>query len=231
MSDHVQQLFDDIAPRYDLLNGLLSFKTDRRWRRKAVSHLAQPQFRRVLDLCAGTLALTRALLEANPDCVVRAVDFSAPMLKQGIGSLPEELRNRVEVGVADAMKMQISPRSFDGVMVAYGMRNIDDNALVLKKIRDALKPGGRLVVLEFFKPEGLLSRLFNLTYAQFVIPALGKIVSGHPQAYRYLRDSVRGYYTPSAFRELLKTTGYANITVKPLSGGISHLVTAEVTKP
>lgn len=228
MSEQVQKLFDTIAPRYDLLNSLLSLKTDKKWRKEAVKRLEDARFRKVLDLCAGTLALTRTLLETNAACVVRAVDFSEPMLRQGWESLPQNLRGRVEVAVADAMKMQLPPRSYDAVMCAYGMRNIDDNALVLRKIRDLLKPGGRLVVLEFFKPEGLLSRIFNLTYAQFVIPTLGKIVSGHPQAYHYLRDSVRGYFTPSAFRELLREVGFENIEVKPLTGGVSHLIVAEV---
>ena len=227
MSEQVQKLFDTIAPKYDLLNSVLSLKTDKKWRREAAKRLSEARFHKVLDLCAGTLSLTTTLLEANPHCIIRAVDFSEPMLRNGWNSLPIGFRDRVEVAVADAMKMQLPRQSFDAVMCAYGMRNIDDNAIVLRKLRDALKPGGRLVVLEFFKPEGLLSRIFNLTYAQFVIPTLGKFVSGHPQAYRYLRDSVRGYYTPLAFRELLKEMGFINITVKPLTGGVSHLVVAE----
>lgn len=230
MSQQVQQLFDDIAPRYDFLNGLLSLKTDRRWRKETVRRLQGPEFRRVLDLCAGTLALTQALLEANPECVVRAVDFSKPMLEKGWASLPFGFRDRVEIAIADAMTMQIPPQSYDGVMCAYGMRNIDDNALVLRKLRKALRPGGRLVVLEFFKPEALLSKLFNATYAQILIPALGRLVSGHPEAYRYLRDSVRGYFTPAAFCELLKETGFVNVKAKALTGGVSHLVIAEVAE-
>lgn len=227
MSDQVQKLFDNIAPRYDLLNGLLSFRTDRTWRKAAVRELSGPDYRRVMDLCAGTLALTKALLEANPHCVIRAVDFSQPMLKQGWDSLPEKARGRVEMAVADAMKIQPPPNSFDGVMCAYGMRNIDDNALVLKKLKGALRPGGKLVVLEFFRPEGLINKVFNATYAQFVIPALGRLVSGNSQAYRYLRDSVRHYYTPTAYRELLKDAGYVNVKTRALTGGISHLVVAE----
>lgn len=228
MSEKVQQLFEDIAPRYDLLNSVLSLRTDRRWRKETVKILKNKRFVRVMDLCAGTLALTRALLEINPYTVVRAVDFSQAMLKKGLKDLPEHLRGRVEIGVADAMKMTPPAHSLDAVMCAYGMRNIEDNHLVLSRLRDALKPGGRLVVLEFFKPEGFLSRIFNATYAQVVIPILGRVVSGHPQAYRYLRDSVRGYFTPSAFCELLKSTGYVNIRAKALTGGVSHLITAEV---
>jgi len=228
MSEQVQKLFDHIAPRYDLLNGLLSLRTDRAWRKAAMRELKGPGFRRVMDLCAGTLALTKALLAENEHCVVCAVDFSQQMLKQGWDSLPHAQRGRVEIAVADAMKMQQPPKSFDGVMCAYGMRNIDDNELVLKKLKDILRPGGKVVILEFFRPEGLINKIFNVTYAQFVIPTLGRLVSGNREAYRYLRDSVRHYYTPTAYRELLKDVGFQNVKSHPLTGGISHLVTAEV---
>lgn len=261
MSQHVQKLFDAIAPRYDLLNSLLSLKTDRRWRDQAVSKLKEDRFREVLDLCAGTLALTVPLLKKNPRVHVTAVDFSEAMLKEGEARLPYAFRSRVTCLVADAMKLEEPlnrerrrvalrsersgkglpdeghgeragslPIQFDAVMCAYGMRNVDNNQIVLEKIKEILKPGGKLVVLEFFKPEGLLSQLFNVTYAEIVIPVLGKIISNHPNAYHYLRDSVRNFYTPTAYRELLKSIGFENIQMKAQTGGISHLITAEIPK-
>lgn len=228
MSQQVQKLFDTIAPRYDLLNGLLSLGIDRRWRAQAVKRLESESYREVLDLCAGTLALTIALLKINPHCHVTAVDFSEKMLAQGRELLPREFRSRVDLLVADAMKLNFKPSTFDAIMCAYGMRNIDDNALVLKKLKTLLRPGGRLVLLDFFRPEGILTQVFNLTYAEFVIPALGKLVSNHPNAYQYLRDSVRSFFTASAYRELLKSIGFEKIVVKPQTGGISYLITAEV---
>ncbi len=227
MSQQVQKLFDTIAPRYDLLNSLLSFRVDRRWRQEAVQHLKGDRYQKILDLCAGTLALTLALLKANPRCHITAVDFSKAMLETGRSNLPYAFRSRVYFKVADAMKLDFPPHSYDAIMCAYGMRNVDDNEVVLKSILRLLKPGGRLVILEFFHPEGILSRLFNLTYGEFVIPFLGKFVSRHPNAYHYLRDSVRSFYTPSAYRELLKGVGFQNIAITPQTGGISHLVTAE----
>jgi ubiquinone/menaquinone biosynthesis methyltransferase len=227
MSEQVQKLFDAIAPRYDLLNGLLSLKADRLWRKAAVKSIASPEYRNVLDLCAGTLALTKTLLEANADCHVTAVDFSEPMLRKGWENLSKSLQSRVGPMVADAMLLDLPPRSFDAAMCAYGMRNIDDNEVVLKKLAGILRRGGKLVVLEFYRPEGLVNKIFNATYAQFVIPAIGRLVSGNTEAYRYLRDSVRHYYTPTAYRELLKQTGFRNVSIRPLTGGITHLVTAE----
>jgi demethylmenaquinone methyltransferase/2-methoxy-6-polyprenyl-1,4-benzoquinol methylase len=228
MSQHVQKLFDTIAPKYDLLNGLLSLKIDGRWRKEAVQKLKEDRFRDVLDLCAGTLALTIALLKTNSQCQVTAVDFSKAMLEEGDKNLPYGFRSRVDLVVADVLKLKLQPQSYDAVMCAYGMRNLDDNTAALKMIRSLLRPGGRLVILEFFRPEGILSQVFNLTYAEFVIPALGKLVSRHPNAYHYLRDSVRNFYTPTAYRELLRSIGFEKITIKPQSGGISHLITAEV---
>lgn len=230
MSQHVQKLFDTIAPKYDLLNGLLSLKIDSRWRKEAAQKLKDERFREVLDLCAGTLALTLALLRTNSKSHVTAVDFSKAMLEIGEKNLPYGLLGRVDLVVADVLKLKLQPQSYDAVMCAYGMRNLDDNAAALKMIHSLLRPGGRLVILEFFRPEGILSQVFNLTYAEFVIPVLGKLVSNHPNAYHYLRDSVRNFYTPSAYRELLKTIGFENIIVKPQSGGISHLIVAEVAK-
>lgn len=230
MSQQVQKLFDAIAPNYDLLNSLLSLRIDHRWRQEAVNRLKGSRFQEVLDLCAGTLALTISLLKTNPNAHVTAVDFSEAMLEAGKMNLPKPFRSRVDLCVADVMHLDLPPQSYQAVMCAYGMRNVDNNEKILKKIVKVLKPGGRLVILEFFRPEGILSQLFNLTYAEFVIPILGKMVSRHPNAYQYLRDSVRNFYTPTAYRELLKESGFINIIVKPQTGGVSHLITAEVPK-
>ncbi len=229
MSEQVQKLFDTIAPRYDLLNSLLSFRLDHRWRKQAVKKLQERRFEKVLDLCAGTLPLTEALLKKNPDCHVTAFDFSKPMLEIGRRKVASSWPGRVTCIEGDAMKIDFPTGSFDGVMSAYGMRNVDNNEIVLKRIFSVLRPGGRLVILEFFKPERLISRIFNLTYAEFVIPLLGKLVSQHSNAYHYLRDSVRRFYTPTAYGELLKSIGFTNIIIEAQSGGISHLITAEIS--
>ncbi len=228
MSQQVQNLFDRIAPKYDLLNSLLSFRIDRRWRKEAVNELKSDSIQKVLDVCAGTLALTSALLEVNPRCHVTAVDFSSAMLEEGKKRLPFGYRTRVDLLQADVMELTLPSYSFDAVMCAYGMRNLDNNELALKKIRELLKPNGKLVILDFFKPEGWMSQIFNLTYAEMIIPLAGRLVAKDRQAYNHLRDSVRRFYTPTAYRHLLSETGFTNITVTSQTGGISHLITAEV---
>ena len=227
MSEHIQKIFDDIAPKYDFLNSLMSLRLDRRWRRQAIQVLTQKSYPHVIDLCAGTLALTRGLLEADPNCHVTAVDFSRPMLEKGEAALPELLKKRVTLLVQDAQHLNLPRPSYDAVMCAYGMRNIEDNELVLKKIFSLLRPGGQILILDFFKPEGFFSGLFQKTYAEYVIPYLGGKISRNPEAYRHLRDSVRAYYTPSLYRDILRKIGFENVTIQAQTFGVSHLITAE----
>ncbi len=228
MTQPIQQLFDTIAPRYDLLNSVLSWGLDRHWRQEAVSPLKGPEFNHILDLCAGTLALTTAFLETNPDGHVTAIDFSQEMLDCGWKNLAPAFQKRVTLQSQDILKADILPHSYDAVMCAYGLRNVSDNKSALKKIKAWLKPGGKLIVLEFLKPEKWWEKLFDKTYAQIVIPLLGGLISRHPKAYRHLRDSIRNYYTSTEFKDLLQHIGFKNISIKSQRGGSSSLITAEV---
>ncbi|QQR80096.1 MAG: ubiquinone/menaquinone biosynthesis methyltransferase [Deltaproteobacteria bacterium] len=228
MSEHIQKLFDSIAPQYDLLNSLLSFQVDRRWRRQGMKEFSDSKkFQKILDLCAGTLALSKTLLETNPMTQITAVDFSENMLKKGEALLTPEERKQIQIQIGDILALDIPRSSYDGAMVAYGMRNVGDNPLALQNIYEWLKPGGRLVVLEFFKPTELLPKLFNITYAEVVIPVLGSLVSKNKSAYEHLRDSVRKFYTTEEYRKLLEQTGFKNIKITAQTGGISHLIVAD----
>lgn len=128
---------------------------------------------------------------------------------------------------ADFYQLDVPPLSYDGVMCAYGLRNLDDNPKALKKIHGLLKPGGRFVTLEFFRPDRWYSWAWNLTYGQFVIPTIGRLVSSHQAAYRHLRDSVRGYYTVDDYCGLLRETGFEVKVAKRQTGGISGLIVAD----
>lgn len=231
MSEQVKQLFTEIAPRYDQINSLLSLKVDQLWRRAAIKHLTGDRYRQVLDLCAGTLAMTQQLLQVNLDCHVTAVDFSETMLQIGLKKLPYGDLSRVKIQNADAMQLPFPPQSFDGIMCAYGMRNLDDNRRALEGIFRLLKPGGKLVVLDFFAPDRWASRLFYATYGHFFIPMLGRLLSRHRNAYEYLQRSIQGFYTPVAYAELLKLIGFQNVAIKRQTGGISCLLTAERGNP
>ena len=219
MSEQIHSLFSSIAPNYDRLNSVLSLGIDRRWRQQAVRHLRGRS--KVLDLCAGTLALSRALLEINPDVRITALDFSQEMLAQG--------RERVTKLCADFFQWDHPVESFDGVMCSYGMRNLDDNPKALRKIHTLLQSGGRFVLLEFFRPDRWYTWCWNLTYAQFVLPAIGRVVSHHNGAYRHLRDSVRGFYAIDRYCDLLRETGFDVKVARRLTGGISGLIVADKT--
>jgi demethylmenaquinone methyltransferase / 2-methoxy-6-polyprenyl-1,4-benzoquinol methylase len=226
MSLEVQKLFNSIAPRYDLLNHVLSLRLDYQWRREAVRLLAGRSH--VLDLCAGTLDLSIELHQISPDTTIDALDFSQEMLDQGELKLDVEQAKKITIHCADAEELPFDKRRFDGAMVAYGMRNIDDNERALAEIARVLRPGARLVVLEFFRPEQALLRLFHASYGRWVIPFLGGLISRNRAAYRYLRDSIQAYYSISEFANTMRQAGFQNIKHKKLWGGPSSIVCGEL---
>lgn len=223
----MRELFSRIAPKYDLLNSLLSFSVDRQWRRQAVSPLTSPQFARVLDLCAGTLSMSLELCRKNDTVQIDAVDFSEEMLNEGKKRIPFRCQNQIRPFCGDGLALPFKDRSFDGAMCAYGMRNIDDNPKALAELYRVIKPGGRLVILEFFRPDRWVSRLFHATYGHTLIPIIGRLVSRHKNAYKYLHDSVKEFYTSTEYRGLLHTQGFIKVDITLQSGGVSTLITAE----
>jgi len=225
MSEQIHELFSSIAPKYDLLNSVLSLGVDRRWRLEGVRHLTK--CRNVLDLCAGTLALTQALLKVSREVQITAVDFSQAMLERGVQKLSPDEGQRVVTHCGDFFTFEAPEGAFDAAMCAYGVRNLDDNPFALKKIYRLLKPGGRLVILEFFRPDRWYTWAFHKTYGEFVIPSIGSLVSRHRKAYRHLRDSVRGFYTLDQYVQLLQETGFEVKVAKRQTGGISGMIVAE----
>jgi demethylmenaquinone methyltransferase / 2-methoxy-6-polyprenyl-1,4-benzoquinol methylase len=226
MSEAVQKLFNDIAGKYDFINSLLSFSIDSRWRKEAMETLKSAEIKSVLDLCAGTLGMSLELLKQNEVVNISAVDFSEKMLLNGMRRIPNHLRSRIKVVCGDGLALPFADTKFDGAMCAYGLRNLDDNRAGLKELMRVLKPGGKLVILEFFKPDRFLSRFFQATYGKCVIPIIGRIASRNKMAYSYLRDSVSSYYTILEYEGLLKEAGFQNIKIKRQTGGISTLMTA-----
>jgi len=221
MSEEVKDLFNSIAPKYDVLNTLLSFSVDKHWRRRAVKELAQRNSYRVLDLCAGTLSMSLELLKQNPDVQIEAVDFSQQMLERGMKRIPPQSRSHIDLLCADGLSLPFPKNVFDGAMCAYGLRNLDDNKRGLLELNRVLKPGSTLVILEFFRPDRFATRLFHATYAQGVIPIIGRIISRKKNAYSYLKNSVKGFYSVAEYKELLTSCGYENIKARRLTGGIS----------
>lgn len=219
----VRSMFDRIAPRYDLLNRLLSAGVDRRWRRAAVELLALPREARVLDLCTGTADL---LIEALARAEGRrgfGLDLSTAMLQRGQAKLARRgLAGRAALAAGDAERLPFRAARFDGALVAFGIRNVGDPGSALAELWRVLRPGGRLVVLEFSTPPGALGRLYRL-YFRHVLPRVGGLVSGDPDAYAYLPASVARFPEPAGFAALLRRAGFEDVGYRPLTGGIAHL--------
>ncbi len=223
---YVRNMFTAIAPRYDLLNHVLSLNIDRWWRRQAVSALAWETHAsgRFLDVCAGTLDLA-AQLARQPRFTGRVVgaDFVVPMLELGVGKA-EGVR---PVG-ADALELPFPDRSFDGCTVGFGVRNLADLDRGLREIARVLKPGRRLVVLEFSTPEWWPARPLYLWYFKRVLPFIGHFVSKHNTAYAYLPGSVLEFPSPVEFDERLAAAGFVSRGRRPMTLGIAWLHWGEV---
>lgn len=227
MSKAVQKLFTEIAPKYDFLNHCLSLTIDRRWRDKALARLEGRKLNRILDLCAGTLDLSQGLLKTFPQCQVVAVDFSLAMLESGRSKVNEA--GRCQLLCADGHSLPLQNESFDAVVCGFGIRNLECRQRAVEEIRRVLRPGGTLLVLEFFRPEKGLAKAFYQTYGRFVIPKLGGLISKNPEAYQYLQDSIQRFFSIGEYESLLCENGFAQVQSQKLSGGIAHEVLAVKT--
>ena len=222
---YVREMLARVAPRYDLLNHLLSFQIDRHWRRFTVARVAGHLGRdgaRVLDLCCGTGDLLAALERAHGRPVYGA-DFCHPML-QAAGS---KLGPRARLIEADALSLPFPDAAFDVVTIAFGLRNLTNYPRGLAEMHRLLRPGGRLAILEFSQPRGrLLGPLYSLYFRQ-VLPRLGGAISGAGNAYRYLQQSVEKFFTPEELACRLRDAGFRDVRCWPLTGGIAVLHVAE----
>jgi len=203
-ADDVRAMFDQIAPKYDRANRILSLGLDQRWRRGAVKLLEDKGQGDVLDLCAGTLDLTEMLVSGGAKSVV-AVDFSEQMLAVGEAKLRPE--DPVRCVVADARQLPLEDNSVDAILCAFGLRNVPEVDLAIAECARVLRPGGRLVVLDFFQPSTRFSRLLQGTYNRFVVPLVGGLVTGFREAYSYLSGSIDAFMTRDAFQALLEKNG------------------------
>lgn len=224
---YVQRMFSEIAPRYDLLNAVLSAGVDRSWRRAAVHGLnwTRRPAGRYLDLCAGTLDVS-ALLASRPgfDGRVVAADFAEPMLRAGAGKGPV---GRIAPVVADALTLPFASGSCDGALVAFGIRNVAGLDSGLAEVLRVLTPGSRFVILELSTPSSALVRGAYRFYFHSVLPVIGGLVSGHPTAYRYLPQSVAHFPEGNELAERMRRAGFVNVTWRPLTLGIAALHVGE----
>lgn len=221
--DYVQQIFSEIAPRYDLLNHVLSLNIDKAWRREALEALgwrARPAGR-YLDLCAGTLDVGATLVrQAGFAGRVLAADFAEPMLRAGAGKAP---RDRLVPVTADALQLPIADGVMDGAIVAFGIRNVAALDVALAEVRRVLAPGAKFVILEFSTPRSALVRAGYQFYFHNILPLVGRLVSGHRTAYTYLPRSVAHFPELEVLAARMTAAGFRDVTFRPLTFGIAAL--------
>jgi demethylmenaquinone methyltransferase/2-methoxy-6-polyprenyl-1,4-benzoquinol methylase len=219
----VRRIFSEIAPRYDLLNHVLSLNIDRRWRKAAVRRLRWERAPEgvYLDACSGTFDLALELSGQNGfGGTVVASDFAHPMLVQGSPKIADEAITAV---CGDSLVLPFANRAFDGATVGFGVRNLADVRSGIHELHRVLRPGGRLVVLEFTVPPNPLMRAGYLFYFNRVLPVVGRVVSGHPWAYTYLPESVKGFPGPKDLGAIFTDAGFRDVEWRLLSGGIAAL--------
>jgi len=220
----IRDMFAGIADVYDRMNGLLSLGLDARWRRRLAESI-DPQAEDLLDLCCGTGELILTAKAAGKGRHHVAADFCEPMLRAGVRN--HALDREASLAVADSQRLPFADESFDVAMAGFGLRNLGDLRMGVSEIARVLRPGGQLLVLEFFRPPaGSLARPVS-AYVARIVPLLGRLVGRDGAAYSYLPESMGAFVSAEEFAQLLRECGFAaEIGLKKQSLGIAHLVTA-----
>jgi len=219
----VQAMFSDIAPRYDLLNHLLSFNVDRRWRRRAIAELgwSRRPAGTYLDLCAGTRDVATELARASGFAGrVIGADFAEPMLRAGAA---KARGLAVSPLASDALALPLRNESCAGAIVAFGVRNLADLDSGLREVARVLQPGARFVILEFTTPSQSIVRSGYHLYFHHVLPRLGGLISGNRGAYRYLPESVAHFPEPAELATRMRSAGFADVRWTSLTFGIAAI--------
>lgn len=226
--EQVEQMFDNIAPTYDRLNHILSFNIDRMWRRRVMRIVRRSHAQKIMDIATGTGDLAIAMAKRVDRIQILGIDLSEEMLRiaqQKIQKQGLEERIMLEKGDAENLHM-VANESIDAVTVAFGVRNFENLEQGLSELYRTLKPGGKLVVLEFSTPRNRVVRWVYSQYSHRLLPRIGAMVSKDRKAYDYLPESVDEFPSPERFVEILRGVGFNGVIAKPQSFGIAHIYQA-----
>ncbi len=224
------EMFDAIAHRYDLLNRLMSFGIDRRWRRLLVDALELPKGGRALDLATGTADVALAIAARHPSVSILATDPSTRMLERGQQKIEHAgLGNRVRLLVGDAQQVEAEDDSFDAACISFGIRNVPDRPRALREMARVVRRGGRVAILELSEPRaGLLGALARF-HVHTLVPRMGALLSGAKE-YRYLQQSIASFPEAAEFAAIMRGAGLEILQVQPLTFGVAHLYVATPRK-
>ena len=226
--EEVREMFDRIAPTYDMLNHTLSLNIDRLWRRRVVRLVRRFAPRRILDVATGTGDLAIAMARRIRGTQVLGVDLSEGMLDIARRKVAEAgLDGRVVLDTGDAERLFVSDSAVDVATVAFGVRNFGDLDAGLRYIARTLREGGRIVILEFSTPRNPLARAFYGFWNRRVLPRVGGMVSRDRKAYEYLPESIGEFPAPERFLEMMSRAGFRNCKARSQSFGIAHIYVGE----
>jgi demethylmenaquinone methyltransferase / 2-methoxy-6-polyprenyl-1,4-benzoquinol methylase len=222
--EKIQQMFGAIAPRYDFLNRLLSLGIDRRWRTKAVQLLKYHEGSRILDVATGTGDVALEIARLTPESVrITGADFCKEMVDLGaVKVAASPYADRIDLRVAPCEDLPFADSTFDSITIAFGIRNVVDRKLGLAEMWRVLRPGGRMIILEFSTPRSTLFRQMYYFYFRRLLPVVGGVFSRY-NAYKYLPDSVLEFPSQEEFSRMISDTGFRNIHLHELTFGIATI--------
>ncbi len=223
----ITQMFDNIAPRYDLLNRVLSVGIDNIWRKNAINELQDIAPQTILDVATGTCDLALEAMRLNPKKII-GVDISSQMLVLGQQKIDKKgFQDIIKLKLGDSENLPFESNTFDAATVGFGVRNFENLEQGLSELHRVIRPGGKLVVLEFSKPSKFPVKQVYFSYFKYVLPNIGKLVSKDQSAYTYLPASVQAFPEGKQFIEKLKECGFKTAKCKEQTFGICSIYTAE----
>ena len=227
-SEQVEEMFDNIAPKYDLLNHTLSMSIDRVWRRRVVGEVRRAKPGRILDVATGTGDLAIAMARRIRDVQVLGVDLSEQMLAVARRKIEARgLDGRIVLDRGDAERLAVADASVDVATVAFGVRNFGDLGAGLRELARTIKPGGKVVILEFSRPRNRVFRALYEFYSYKILPRIGGLVSRDKRAYEYLPASVGEFPAPEEFMAMMARAGFRNCRARSQSFGIAQIYIGE----
>lgn len=221
---HVHAVFESIAPQYDKMNDLLSFRRHKAWRKFTMKKMNVQPGQSALDLCCGTCDWTLALCRASGDGRIVGLDFSQNMLDIGADKIRKAgLADRIELVRGNAMDLPFADDSFDYATIGFGLRNVPDLVKVLREMKRVVKPGGKVVCLELSKPEWQPFKSVYYFYFERLLPLIGKLVAKRYEQYKWLPDSLKEFPDMNRLADIFREIGLERVQAYPLTGGIAAL--------